>query len=375
MEFNKFKLSDISVLISKGSTPRGKLKYSSTGRIGFLRVTDLNDFDRITEAEYTLTEIEVQEYKMKLWPIDTVLVSIEGTIGKVSILEKEMTFNQAIAGIICNPNKLNPLFLMYYLKATKIFEKMIKGTIMPALRLGDISNLEIKLPSLEKQNKIVKILSDIDKKIELNNKINDNLYNLLVALYKKELLDNDNAETKTLDEFCNIFTGKKNANEFDEAGIYKFFTCGEKVLKINSFIHDGPAVIISGNGSYTGRTTFYNGKFDLYQRTYACTIKENINQDYIYGLYVIMKNELTKLISGGTHGSAIPYIVMDDLAKFKLKYEPKIFDSYSKNAKIMLNQIQNNKKENESLSKLRTVLLPKLINGEIDLDEIEELGD
>ena len=197
------------------------------------------------------------------------------------------------------------------------------------------------------------------------------MYNILVTLYKEELLNNENTEIKTLDEFCNIFTGKKNANQYDEKGQYKFFTCGDKELRINSYIYDGPSIIISGNGSYTGRTTFYNGKYDLYQRTYACTIKDSVDKDFIYGLYIIIKNDLAKTISGGTHGSAIPYIVMDDLSKFKINYDENIFKSYSKKAKIMLNKIQHNNEENETLIQLRDTLLPKLMNGEIDLENIE----
>ena len=71
-----------------------------------------------------------------------------------------------------------------------------------------------------------------------------------------------------------MFTGKRNANQGVPDGKYKIFTCGNTPLLINSYIYDGPAIIISGNGSYTGRTTFYEGKFDLDQRTYACTMKD-----------------------------------------------------------------------------------------------------
>ena len=194
---------------------------------------------------------------------------------------------------------------------------------------------------------------------------------MLNALYKESLNYIDTNKEKTLDEFCNIFTGRKNANEFDENGANKFFTCGDKVLKINSYIYDGPAIIISGNGSYTGRTQFYNGKFDLYQRTYACTMKDNVYKDYIYGLYVIVKNELVNKINGGTHGSAIPYIVMNDLAKFKIYFQEKTLRKLSQEAKVILEKIQSNEVEIETLGQLRNVLLPKLMNGEIDLDKIE----
>lgn len=175
----------------------------------------------------------------------------------------------------------------------------------------------------------------------------------------------------TLDELCNIFTGRKNANQNDEDGKYMFFTCGEKPLRINSYIYDGPAIIISGNGSYTGRTLFYNGKFDLYQRTYACTLKENIVPEYIFGLYAILKIELHKKISGGTHGSSIPYIVMNDLAKFEFEINDDIFMDFSKQSQSILDTIMHNNEENEHLENLRDTLLPKLMSGELDVSDLD----
>lgn len=177
---------------------------------------------------------------------------------------------------------------------------------------------------------------------------------------------------KTLDSFCSIFTGRKNANASVENGKYKFFTCSPNVLPIDSFIFDGDAIIISGNGAYTGRTRFYSGKFDLYQRTYACTMKKDQNQDYIFILYWIIKFVLSKKIMGGTHGSAIPYIVMDDIAKFIINYDKKVFDDLSKIMKSYVLQIQDNENQNEKLAELRDTLLPKLMNGDL---ETNHMGD
>ncbi len=192
---------------------------------------------------------------------------------------------------------------------------------------------------------------------------------LIKTLYIEKIKNNDdiNFEEKTLDEFCNIFTGKKNANASEENGQYKFFTCAPEPLNINSYIYDGPAVIVAGNGAYTGRTNFYNGKFDLYQRTYGITT----NNDYIYLFYAMVYMDLQNDIMGGTHGSTIPYIVMNDIAKFKVKYNKKLFDELSKEMKILLLKIKSNELQSETLTRLRDTLLPKLMNGEINLDKIE----
>ena len=172
-------------------------------------------------------------------------------------------------------------------------------------------------------------------------------------------------EKKTLDSFCNVFTGKKNANQGVSNGKYNFFTCGDTPLLINSYIYDGPAIIISGNGSYTGRTTFYEGKFDLYQRTYACSMKDMQDKNLIYGLFEIVKCELTNKISGGTHGAAIPYIVMSDVTKFDFLYEENIMQRFSSIMHNILSESLSLLNQIRHLTEARDRLLPKLMNGEI----------
>ena len=73
---------------------------------------------------------------------------------------------------------------------------------------------------------------------------------------------------------------------------------------------------------------------------------------------------------GGTRGSAIPYIVFNDLAKFKFIYNKDIFSSYMPLFKNITETIQQNEFENERLSLILNTLLPKLIAGEIDVTNI-----
>ena len=266
----------------------------------------------------------------------------------------------------------DPQFV-YYLATSPAFrniaiKSMVGSSGRQRVQQGVLDELELTVPPLGEQQKIGAFLAMLDQKIALNNKINDNLQQQLEALYRGTIKDSvAECESVTLDQWCHIFTGKKNANQFDEDGQYMFFTCGEKPLRINSYIYDGPAIIISGNGSYTGRTLFYNGRFDLYQRTYACTLKDAIPSEYIFGLYAILKIELHSKIAGGTHGSSIPYIVMNDLAKFEFPFNHTEFADFSEKAKTLLTAIQHNQRQNETLSQIRDALLPKLMSGEIDV--------
>lgn len=270
------------------------------------------------------------------------------------------------------PGVSDPQFV-YYLVTSPAFrniaiKSMVGSSGRQRVQQGVLDELELTVPPLGEQQKIGAFLAMLDQKIALNNKINDNLQQQLEALYRGTIKDSvAECESVTLDQWCHIFTGKKNANQFDEDGQYMFFTCGEKPLRINSYIYDGPAIIISGNGSYTGRTLFYNGRFDLYQRTYACTLKDAIPSEYIFGLYTILKIELHSKIAGGTHGSSIPYIVMNDLAKFEFLFNHTEFADFSEKAKTLLTAIQHNQRQNETLSQIRDALLPKLVSGEIDV--------
>lgn len=302
-----------------------------------------------------------------------VLLSSVGTIGETAVIKLEnpnYEFQRSVAIFKPNLNFITSEFLYYSLNSRKdILQHSAEGAVQQCLFINPLKDFPINLPPLEIQKKIAGVLGTLDDKIELNNKINANLEQQMYTLVEQNIL---NIETKiSLDELCNVFTGRKNANEFEKNGVNKFFTCGPEALTINSFIYDGPAIIVSGNGAYTGRTRFYNGKFDLYQRTYACTIKENIKSDYIYILYPILKLQLEKKLMGGTHGSAIPYIVMNDIAKFQVPFNEAVFNKIAPMCKAMIDKIQANEAENEKLSALRDTLLPRLMSGEIDVSKVD----
>lgn len=197
------------------------------------------------------------------------------------------------------------------------------------------------------------------------------MYDVSKQLLLKYLSENDDSEEISISKLLNVFTGKKNASETSPNGKYKFFSCAPGSLLSDTYLYDGAAIIIAGNGAYTGRTRFYNGKFELYQRTYGLTLKNGLNSNIIYGLYVFIKTVFEPDKMGGTHGSAIPYIVLSDLTDYKLKYNKAKFDEFSNLVSSNIKMIQDNDKSNEKLSELRDILLPKLMNGEINLDNIE----
>ena len=352
------------------------VNYLDTGNITENKISDIQFIDLSSESLPSRARRKVQ--------INDIIYSTvrpnQKHFGIIKNQPENFLVSTGFAVLHINKTIADPNFVFYNLiqnENTETLHAIAEQTTSayPAIKPSDIENLSIKLPPLPTQQKIAAILSSLDDKIELNNKINTNLEQQAQAIFKSWFVDFEpfggkmpaGWKEKTLDSFCSIFTGRKNANASVENGKYKFFTCSPNVLPIDSFIFDGDAIIISGNGAYTGRTRFYSGKFDLYQRTYACTMKKDQNQDYIFILYWIIKFVLSKKIMGGTHGSAIPYIVMDDIAKFVINYDKKLFDDLSKIMKSYVLQIQENENQNEKLAELRDSLLPKLMNGEVEV--------
>lgn len=307
-----------------------------------------------------------------LYDKPSVLIGRKGTIGKVKYVEHPFWTVDTLFYTIINTDIVIPKYL-YYVMSLIDLNNYNEGTTIPSLRTETLNRLKFDIPSIEEQKIALSCLNPIDEKIELNNAINNNLEQQADALYQEFFSPKSGTQGKiaTLDEYCSIFTGKKNANASVDGGQYKFFTCAPDALQIDSYIYDGNAIIVSGNGAYTGRTRFYSGRFDLYQRTYACTLLDNINPDYIFPLYWFVKLELSKKIMGGTRGSAIPYIVMNDLAKFEFIYNNETFAQYMPIFKTLTETIQANEFENETLANTRDSLLPQLMSGELDVSDID----
>lgn len=375
-EWIECKISDLGTVVGGATPSTKKAENYEGGNIAWITPKDLSTFSGryIQRGERNITEIGLKSCSTQLLPQNTVLFSSRAPIGYVAIAANEVCTNQGFKSVIPN-EATDPLFLFYLLKHNKDkIEAMGSGTTFKEVSGNTMKNITVRVPSdKEVQKNIASILGTLDDKIEENKRINNNLEQQADALYQAFFSPKSGTKGKivTLDEFCSIFTGKKNANASVNGGKYKFFTCAPDALQIDSYIYDGNAIIVSGNGAYTGRTRFYSGKFDLYQRTYACTLLDSINPDYIFPLYWFVKLELSKKIMGGTRGSAIPYIVMNDLAKFEFVYNADTFSKYLPVFKSLTEAIQSNEFEIENLAMIRDSLLPKLMSGELDVSDID----
>lgn len=117
-------------------------------------------------------------------------------------------------------------------------------------------------------------------------------------------------EYKKIGSFCNITTGKLDANAANENGLYPFFTCSKTPLSINTYAYDCECVLIAGNGDLNVK--YYKGKFNAYQRTYILQLKKEaigVDMRYIYAFFTLYIEDLRRKSIGGI----IKYIKLGDL--------------------------------------------------------------
>ena len=372
----KYKLIDLLDFKTQGvNTTTDKISYVDKG-YKIVQAKNIAPYNITFDDSNYIDEETFNRIKdnHKLHKGEVLYTNIGSQLGNSAIYESDeeaiITWN--VMKLIPNKEIIDNYYLCYLLNSNKSYIKALNtSSTMPFVSGKELMNVEFDVPDLITQKKIVKILKDIEDKIKINNEINNNLYEISKQLLLKYIDDNSSSEEVNISELLNVFTGKKNANETSPTGKYKFFSCAPESLLSDTYLYDGAAIIVAGNGAYTGRTRFYDGKFELYQRTYGLTLKDGFDKDNIYGLYVFMKTIFEPDKMGGTHGSAIPYIVLSDLTDYKLKYNKTEFDKFSNLVSSNIKMIQENEKSNEELSQLRDTLLLKLMNGEIDLNNIE----
>ena len=369
----------------RGKTPKKTLSGIPLVTAKIVKNGTINGY-----TEY-IAEEDYNKWMVRGFPkVGDVILTTEAPLGEVALLKEEkVALAQRIVCLRGKDNVLDNTYLKYYLqsgKGQKSLSARESGTTVTGIKQAELRRVDIEYPTYEDQRRIASILSSLDRKIELNNKINADLEEMAQAIFKNWFVDfepfkdgkfvdselgmiPEGWKVGSLGDFCNVFTGKKNTNQAIEKGLYPFFSCAPEPLASNDAIFNGKAIIIAGNGSYTGRTSFYNGGFDLYQRTYACTIREQDKENLMIFFYHMMKQFFEPTKMGGTRGSSIPYIVMGDITQQKFPYSKDWLIRFSNIANSMMDRKLRIDKENSRLSLLRDTLLPRLMSGELEVPE------
>jgi len=185
---SKVKLSEVSKKIFSGLTPlRSNQDFWIEGTIPWLKTEQLGKNKYIYDTNEKITEQALNGTSIKLCPNNTLSIAMYGegkTRGSVSIIKQTMTTNQACCNVFIDENKACYEYVYYFLKTQYYELRNLSSGVRKNLNSNDIKNFEIRLPAdIKEQQKIASILSTLDKKIELNNQINQNLEAMAKTLY------------------------------------------------------------------------------------------------------------------------------------------------------------------------------------------------
>lgn len=409
---NKATLQQLAIKISSGLTPlRSNINFWNSPDIPWVKTEQLGT-KNIFDSNEKVSQQALDDTGLRLYPKNTISVAMYGegkTRGSVSILKNEMTTNQACCNIELDKKKADYEYVYYYLTTQYNQLRNLSSGVRKNLNSNDIKNFEIRIPEkLDDQRKIASVLSSLDTKIELNNRINAELEAMAKTLYDYWFVQFDfpdeqgkpykssggkmvyNKELKreipegwevgNVLHRAELFGGgtpKTNTKEFWNGEI-PFFTPSdveanafsleteqyitqEGLNSCSSKLFEKGTVFLTARGT-VGRVNIASDKMAMNQSCYAFYGQSNINYPFVY-FYI---NELAYFIKSKGSGSVFKAIVSNDIKYTEMLIPPiEIISKYNEFATPIFEKILLNKKQNQQLASLRDWLLPMLMNGQV----------
>lgn len=335
-----------------------------------IRGTNLN-FDRYVDGDFVfLTEEKADELKNSNCKAGDLVFTHRGTIGQVGLVPRNKftryVISQSGMKLTVNESLVNSGFLFYYFKSRYGQHQLLKNEAqvgVPSISnpLTSLKEIEVPLPPLAEQRAITEVLGTLDDKIDLLHRQNKTLEALAESLFRQRFVEeaDETWETKTLEDFFPVVTGKRDANYGSEDGEYPFFTCSQKPLKCDNYSYEGHAILLAGNGDFNLKR--YKGRFEAYQRTYVLIPRE---EKYVGFLFYLMKYFLDEMTSGA-QGSVISFLTKGMITDFDFKFPRKEPSQEFNSLNAIIEHIDCNSLQIETLTRLRDTLLPQLMSGTV----------
>lgn len=339
-----------------------------------------------------------------LYDKPSVLIGRKGSIEKVRYIDEPFWTVDTLFYTEVNEEMVIPRFL-YYIMSQINLGRYNEGTSIPSLRTETLNRLDLPIPDLDYQNRVLSILSSIDKKIEINEKINKNLLSIADAIYKKEFQNFDtysedeliasdfglipkNWHYKTLDEISDVGIGKTpprketwwfseqegvkwvSIKDLGNSGTYIFETSeyltNEAIEKFNVKLIPINTVILSFKLT-VGRIGITTEEMVTNEAIAHFKLSENsvITKEY---LYLYLKNFNYEEL--GSTSSIAKAINSKIVKKIPILIPNNKINEFKDLFENLFNKIKSNQLEINKLTKLRDTLLPKLMSGEIDVSEV-----
>jgi Restriction endonuclease S subunits len=380
-------LADISIKITKGTTPTSIGCCFTDSGINYIKSESISNARNLDRTKYShIDQITHEKLKRSQIVENDILFSMAGIyLGKTGIVKSEdvpANTNQAVAIIRVDHNIIDYRYVYYYLNQESIV-KMINSSssqsAQPNINLKDIGNIKISLPCIAIQKKIADILSHFDDKIELNSKLNDNLEKLIATIFAKYMEEAYEDDKVELSSFVQLISkgimpiGIEKYEHYSipafDAGQYPVFDLGNEIKSNKYIVKDGD-ILLSKLNPTTKRlwyplimtdNSICSTEFMIYQA-------EDEWRGFVYA--VLDSNSfmdyLASIVTGSTNSRQ--RCKPKDTLNYQIPFNKEKALQISKIVQIQIDMIAKNRKQNAELVKMKDALLPRLISGEIDLD-------
>lgn len=385
--------------------PKGESLQENKTPYPYIRLVDIlnNRVDK-TNIMYLTKDVQSKISRYIVEKDDICLAIVGNTIGLVFyITENEDKFNLTEnAARITNldTSKINSKFLFYYLNS-KSGQHKIKssqvGSAQGKLPIKNIKSISIPLPPLNEQEKIADVLSSLDNKIELNNEIDKTLEEMAKSIFKRWFVDfqfpNEDGqpykssggemveselgmipkgwEVGSFSDISEILDSKriplsKREREKRE-NIYPYYGASSLMDYVDDYIFEGIHVLMGEDGTVIDKDGFpilqyVGGKFWVNNHAHVLKGKNEFSNEFVY-LYLSNTN-VTHLVTGAVQ----PKINQKNLTSLKLPIPDKNMTvKFNSLAKNIFEYIYEIRQENKKLEEIRSILLPVLINGTINI--------
>jgi type I restriction enzyme S subunit len=415
-KWKEFRLSEVMDIIG-GGTPKTSISEYWGGDIPWLSVVDFGNGNKFVEkTEKYITELGLKNSSTKILKSGQIIISARGTVGELAMLKGDMAFNQSCYGLNAKEDICSNNFL-YYLLKIKISElkSNAHGAVFDTITRATFETISVIIPSLEKQSYIAEILSSLDDKIELNNKISQELEALGKTLYKQWFIDfefpNENGEPykssggemvdSELGELPNGWKVEDLSNLFDflegpglrnwqyrlegmpfinirliqDGDIKKnnisYISDEEFDSKYKHFALQEGDLVVSTSGTLGKSAIVRKNHLPMMLNTSVIRFRpfEPTHLSYMYQ-YLQSKSFIDEVKASAT-GSVQLNFGPVHLKNIKLiKPQNQLLEQFEYYLSPIYKKIQHLKSESDEISKTRDTLLPKLISGELEINEI-----
>ena len=395
MEYKTVKLKDIAS-ITMGQSPKGSSYNKEKKGMPFLQGN--KTFGRLYPSIETWTTEPT-----KIGKKGTVLMSVRAPVGDLNIANQDVCIGRGLCSIEMKNEKNE--YLYYLLKnAMKEIKRKSTGTVFASINKKELEEIKVIDFNEKEQIKIAKVLSNIDKKIELNNQINNNLLELCKKIFEEWFVNynfpenNEKMKDSILGKIPNdwkickvqeIAKIKRGASPrpiqnyisnngvnwlkiSDVTGIKEpfIYNIKEKIKEEGKekscFIKKGTLVI--SNSATPGIPKFIEIDTCVHDGWLVLYDYKDYYKYFIYFLILNIRNKLLSL----SNGSVFQNLKTDILKQFEFVNPTKtILIKYSEIVEPLMNKVKQNCEENTILEQINETLLPKLMKGEIDIDKIE----